>query len=52
MSINDQNDLILLCENQFWLQSRVIVDTELIRSLFILKENNWWPIPPESLNMF
>ena len=21
-------------------------------ALFILKENNWWPIPPESLNMF
>ena len=33
MSIIDQNDLILLCENQFWLHARVIVDTESIRSL-------------------
>ena len=33
MSIIDQNDLILLCENQFWVRARVIVDTELIRLL-------------------
>ena len=33
MSIIDQNDLILLCENQFWVRARVIVDTESIRSL-------------------
>ena len=33
MSIIDQNDLILLCENQFWIHARVIVDTESIRSL-------------------
>ena len=33
MSIIDQNDLILLCENQFWIRARVIVDTELVRSL-------------------
>ena len=30
MSIIDQNDLILLCENQFWIRARVIVDTELL----------------------
>ena len=33
MSIIDQNDLILLCENQFWVHARVIIDTESIRSL-------------------
>ena len=33
MSIIDQNDLILLCENQFWIRAHVIVDTESIRSL-------------------
>ena len=33
MSIIDQNDLILLCENQFGICARVIVDTESIRSL-------------------
>ena len=33
MSIIDQNDLILLCENQFWVRARVIVDTESIRLL-------------------
>ena len=33
MSIIDQNDLILQCENQFWVCARVIVDTESIRSL-------------------
>ena len=33
MSIIDQNDLILLCENQFWVRARVIIDTESIRSL-------------------
>ena len=33
MSIIDQNDLILLGENQFWVRARVIVDTESIRSL-------------------
>ena len=32
MSIIDQNDPILLCENQFWVHARVIVDTESIRS--------------------
>ena len=33
MSIIDQNDLILLYENQFWVRFRVIVDTESIRLL-------------------
>ena len=33
MSIADQNDLILLCENQFWVHARVIIDTESIRLL-------------------
>ena len=33
MSIIDQNDLNLQCENQFWVRARVIVDTESIRSL-------------------
>ena len=33
MSIIDQNDLILLCENQFWVRDPVIVDTEPIRLL-------------------
>ena len=33
MSIIDQNDLILLRGNQFWVLACVIVDTELIRSL-------------------
>ena len=33
MSIIDQNDLILLCENQFWVRAGMIVDTESIRSL-------------------
>ena len=33
MSIIDQNDLILLCENQFWICAHVIVDTESTRSL-------------------
>ena len=33
MSIIDQNDPILLCENQFWVHARVIVDTESIRLL-------------------
>ena len=33
MSIIDQNDLILICENQFLVHARVIIDTESIRSL-------------------
>ena len=33
MYIIDQNDLILLWGNQFWIRARVIVDTESIRSL-------------------
>ena len=33
MSIIDQNDLILLCKNQFWIHAHVIVDTKSIRSL-------------------
>ena len=33
MSIIDQNDLILLCENQFWVRARVIVDTKLLGSI-------------------
>ena len=33
MSIIDQNDLILLRGNQFWVRARMIVDTESIRSL-------------------
>ena len=32
MSIIDQNDLILLCENQFWVRARVIVDTKSLGS--------------------
>ena len=45
MSIIDQNDLILQCENQFWVRACVIVDTESIRLLafdihfFILFDN-------------
>ena len=30
MSIIDHNDLIFLCENQFWVRARMIINTELI----------------------
>ena len=45
MNIIDQNDLILLCENQFWLRARMILDIESIRQLafdihFLILFNN------------